>query len=36
MMLYIYRGFPLRKVPIYIFAQILGAFLAGLIAFSIF
>jgi aquaglyceroporin related protein len=35
-MLYIYRGFPLRKVPIYVFAQILGAFLAGLIAFGLF
>jgi aquaglyceroporin related protein, other eukaryote len=35
-MLYIYRGFPLRKVPIYMFAQILGAFLAGLIAFDLF
>jgi aquaglyceroporin related protein len=35
-MLYIYRGFPLRKVPIYMFAQILGAFLAGLIAFGLF
>ena len=35
-MLYIYRGFPLRKVPIYIAAQMLGAFLATLIAFTIF
>jgi aquaglyceroporin related protein len=35
-MLYIYRGFPLRKVPIYVLAQILGAFLAGLIAFGLF
>ena len=36
LMLYIYRGFPLRKVPIYVFAQLLGAFLASLIAFGIF
>jgi aquaglyceroporin related protein, other eukaryote len=30
------QGLPLRKVPIYVFAQILGAFLAGLIAFGLF
>ncbi|KAJ9500021.1 Protein kinase domain-containing protein ppk32 [Exophiala xenobiotica] len=36
LMLYIYRGFPLQKVPIYIAAQMLGAFLAALIAFGIF
>jgi aquaglyceroporin related protein len=35
-MLYIYRGFPLRKVPMYLAAQIIGAFLAGLIAFGLF
>ena len=35
-MLYIYRGFPLRKLPSYIIAQMLGAFLATLIAFTIF
>jgi aquaglyceroporin related protein len=35
-MLYIYRGFPLRKVPGYVLAQLLGAFLAGLIAFGLF
>ncbi|OQU98344.1 hypothetical protein CLAIMM_04141 isoform 2 [Cladophialophora immunda] len=36
LMLYIYRGFPLRKMPAYVAAQMLGAFLAALIAFSIF
>lgn len=35
-MLYIYRGFPLRKVPVYIFAQLLGAFIAGLLAYGLY
>jgi aquaglyceroporin related protein len=36
LMLYIYRGFPLSKVPIYVAAQMLGAVLATLISFGIF
>jgi aquaglyceroporin related protein, other eukaryote len=36
LMLYIYRGFPLNKIPSYIGAQLLGAVLATLISFSIF
>ncbi|KAH6674875.1 aquaporin-like protein [Halenospora varia] len=35
-MLWIYRGFPLRKVPSYVFAQILGAFIAALLAFGLY
>ncbi|KAM3084623.1 Aquaporin-4 [Clarireedia jacksonii] len=35
-MLWIYRGFPLRKVPMYVLAQILGGFLAALIAFGLY
>ncbi|TEY39398.1 hypothetical protein BOTCAL_0459g00040 [Botryotinia calthae] len=35
-MLWIYRGFPLRKVPMYVLAQILGAFIAALISFGLY
>ncbi|KAF7877199.1 hypothetical protein EAF04_000884 [Stromatinia cepivora] len=36
LMLCIYRGFPIRKAFIYMLAQILGGFLAGLIAYGIY
>ncbi|KAK5994623.1 Aquaporin-3 [Cladobotryum mycophilum] len=32
----VWQGFPLRKVPYYIFSQILGAFIAGLIVMGIY
>lgn len=35
-MLYVYRGFPLRKVPTYMFAQIFAAFVAGLISYGLY
>lgn len=35
-MLWIFRGFPLRMIPSYGLAQILGAFLAALISFGLF
>ncbi|KAF1350653.1 aquaporin-like protein, partial [Delphinella strobiligena] len=35
-MLYIYRGFPLRKIPSYVFAQILAAFVAALISYGLY
>lgn len=36
LMLYIYRGFPLSKIPAYVVAQMVGAFLATLISFAVF
>lgn len=36
LMLSIYRGFPMRKFPGYVLAQLLGAFLAALISFGLF
>lgn len=35
-MLCSFRKFPLRKMPLYILAQVLGAYLAGLIAFGLY
>lgn len=35
-MLYIYRGFPLSKMPAYVTAQVIGAFIATLITFTLF
>lgn len=35
-MLYIYRGFPLSKMPAYVSAQMIGAFLATIITFTLF
>lgn len=35
-MLYVYRGFPLRQVGMYIPAQILGAFFAALTAYGLY
>ena len=36
LMLCLYRGFPFRKAIIYTVAQLLGAFLAGLIAYGVY
>jgi len=36
LMLWIYRGFPFRKALMYITAQLMGAFLAGLIAYGVY
>ncbi|KIV86208.1 hypothetical protein PV11_01836 [Exophiala sideris] len=36
LVLYIYRGFPLSKMPTYILAQFVGACLAALVSFAIF
>lgn len=35
-MLWLYRGFPLRKLPVYAIAQILGGFIAALISFGLY
>ncbi|KAG9237946.1 aquaporin-like protein [Amylocarpus encephaloides] len=35
-MLSLYRGFPFRRLPLYILAQLLGAFIAALVAFGIY
>ncbi|KAG0650257.1 hypothetical protein D0Z07_3322 [Hyphodiscus hymeniophilus] len=36
LMLSLYRGFPFRKALVYITAQVLGAFFAGLIAYGVY
>lgn len=36
LLLCLYRGFPFRKACIFILAQLIGAFLAGLIAFAVY
>lgn len=34
--LWLWQGFPLRKVPYYIFAQVFGAFVAGLVVMGMY
>lgn len=35
-MLYVFRGFPRKKIPSYVFAQLLGAFVAALVSYGIY
>ncbi|KAL8243715.1 hypothetical protein R6Q59_009973 [Mikania micrantha] len=36
LMLYVFRGFPLRKIPVFAVAQLLGAFTATLVTYGLF
>jgi len=35
-MFYIFRGFPKKKIPVYIVAQLLGAYIGSLVAYGIY
>ncbi|CAD0115210.1 unnamed protein product [Aureobasidium uvarum] len=35
-MLYVFRGFPKKRIPVYIVAQLLGAYIGSLVAYGIY